>query len=422
MENNINFKDYITKMAQAARIASLELANFSTAEKNKCLKAIAKAIEANKDSIKAANNLDIKKAKEDGLSSAMIDRLTLTDKRIQGMVENFEQVATLDDPVGDIIKSWERPNGLKISKIRVPIGVIGIIFESRPNVTCEAVSLCLKSGNAVILRGGKEALNSNVILAKIISQTIGEQKFPYKSVQMIDNINREIVNEFLKLNDYIDLIIPRGGESLIRAVVQNSTIPVIKHYKGVCHTYIDENADYQTAENIVINAKTQRPGVCNALETLLIHEKSAGAMLPELIKALKSKGVEIRGCEKTKAIVNDINSATKEDWSAEYLELILAVKVVKNIDEAIKHINTYGSKHSDAIVTNNNHNAAKFMQRVDASAVFVNASTRFNDGGEFGFGAEIGISTDKLHARGPMALEELTTYKYLVKGEGQIRS
>lgn len=418
---NQDINSYVKEVVLNAKKAAFEMSLLSKQDKNNCLLKIAEAVLAAKEDIKEANSKDLANAKENNLTSAMIDRLTLTDERIAAMSENFSSVAKLEDPVGRKLDAFTRPNGLNIEKVSVPIGVIGMIFESRPNVTCEASSLCIKSGNAVILRGGKEAIFSNRKIAEVIATAMKANNFPKDAVQMIQDTDRAIVQCLLKQNEYVDLIIPRGGKGLIKTVVENSTIPVIKHYNGICHTYIDADADFEMAKNIAINAKVQRPGVCNAMETLLINKNFGTENIKTLIEAFKETNTEIRGCEQTKAIASDIILATEEDWDTEYLELILSIKIVDNIDQAILHINTYGSKHSDAIISNNIENCNKFTNSVDASAVFVNSSTRFNDGGEFGFGAEIGISTDKLHARGPMALNELTTYKYIVKGTGQIR-
>jgi len=337
------------------------------------------------------------------------------------MVKGINEVIDLPDPVGEVIKMWRRPNGLLVGKMRVPIGVIGIIYEARPNVTSDAAVLCLKSGNAVILRGGSEAYHSNRIIVKYLREGLVEAGLPAESIQFLPFLEREAVKILLRLNDYIDLIIPRGGEGLIKTVTEESTIPVIKHYKGICHVYVDEYADLNMAISISYNAKVQRPGVCNAMETLLVHEKIASDFLPPMAEKFRKGGVELKGCEKTREIIPDIEKATEEDWTTEYLALILSIRIVKDIEEAIRHINFYGSHHSDAIVTRDYSKAKKFLEEVDSAAVYVNASTRFTDGGEFGMGAEIGISTDKLHARGPMGLEELTSYKFIIFGDGQVR-
>ena len=405
-------------MGEKAVFASRELARMSTEEKDRCLLAMADAIESEIDYIKSENQKDLKAGEKNGLTSAMLDRLKLSDDRIKGMADGLRHVTTLNDPVGNILTTLTRPNGLIIEKVSVPIGVIGIVYESRPNVTIDAAGLCLKAGNAVILRGGKEAINSNMALAHCINHS---GAIPEGAVQLIPWTDREAVSKLLKMDDYIDLIIPRGGEGLIKAVVSQSTIPVIKHYKGICSMFIDSQCDQKQAVDIVINAKCQRPGVCNAIENLLIHEDVASEFAPKIAEALSAENVQIRGDEQFCAIIPESIPASENDWYEEYLDLILSVKIVKNVGEAVDFINTYGSRHSDAILTNNEKNAEQFLAEVDSSTVYVNASTRFTDGGEFGMGAEIGISTDKLHARGPMGLPELTTYKYIVRGNGQIR-
>lgn len=357
-----------------------------------------------------------------GHTKAFIDRLTLTDKIIESMAKGLEEVAILPDPVGEIVKMWKRPNGLIVGKMRIPLGVIAIIYESRPNVTIDAAGLCFKSGNAVILRGGKEALNSNIALGEIFRETLREFDLPEDAVQIIPSPERKLMEYMLDLEEYIDLVIPRGGEGLIKFVTEKARMPVIKHYKGVCHVYVDKEANLEMAKEIAINAKCQRPGVCNAMETLLVHREIAGEFLPLIGEEYKKYKVEIRGCEETLKYIPWAKKATEEDWYAEYLDLILAVKVVDDINEAISHIAKYGSNHTEAIITENYTNALKFLKEVDASVVLVNASTRFNDGGELGLGAEIGISTTKIHAYGPMGLEELTTTKFIVFGNGQIRT
>jgi len=415
--------DTITQIAEQARAASQVLLDVPTDKKNEALDAMARLLEEEQDFLKAENTKDLDKATRDDLSGAMIDRLTLDEKTIATIAAGLRKVRALPDPVGQILKETIRPNGLAIEKLRVPIGVIAIIFESRPNVTVDAAALCLKSGNATILRGGKEALHSNIALAKLFCRALEEAGLPAHAVQLIETTDREAINVLLQLNDCIDLVIPRGGEGLIRTVVHNSTIPVIKHYAGVCHVYVDEFADLAQAVAITVNAKVQRPGVCNAAETLLVHERVAKEFLPKAAGELIAAGVELRGCEKTLAILGDsVTLADEGDWATEYLDLILSVKVVADVDEAIQHIAKYGSAHSDAIVSDDPGAQKRFVDKVDSSAVFVNASTRFNDGFEFGLGAEIGISTDKLHARGPMGLEELTSYKYIVCGEGHVRT
>jgi len=411
----------ITTMAQAARQAANQLVRFSSDQKNAALLSIAAGLEKEAAYIKAENEKDLIEAKEKGLSAAMIDRLTVTDGTITGMVTGLNDVAGLNDPVGTMSPSWIRPNGLQVARMRIPLGVIGIIYESRPNVTIDAAGLCLKAGNAVILRGGSEAFYSNQALALIIRRALGNTQLPPTSVQVVPVREREAVLALLKQEAFVDLIIPRGGEGLIRFVVENSKIPVLKHYKGVCHVYVDDNADFDMAQEICFNAKVHRPGVCNAMETLLVHRAAAEEFLPQMARRLAQAGVEIRGCDATRRIVPDAKKARESDWPAEYLDLILAVKVVEDMDEAISHMATYSSRHTEAIVTRNYERAKRFVREVDSSVVLVNASTRFNDGGQLGLGAEIGISTSKLHAFGPMGLEELTTTKFVVQGNGQIR-
>ena len=415
-------KDYINKIVTNAKKASQAMSIVGTPLKNEALEQMAVNIMNNKAALISENAKDIKAAEEAGLSSAMIDRLKLTESRIEDMSGGIRQVVNLADPVGEIMEERVRPNGLQIKKVRVPIGVITIIYESRPNVTADAASLCLKTGNATILRGGKESIHSNIAIYKQISLALEKVGLDKNAIQVIDTTDREAINYLLKADEYVDLVIPRGGEGLIRNVVENSTIPVIKHYKGVCHTYVDEFANLDMARDICLNAKAQRPGTCNAMETMLVHGKIAKTFLPDVYKAMSDAGVELRGCKKTCEILPDIKQATEEDWPTEYLEKVLSVKVVSSVDDAIEHITNYGSAHSDAIITENTVNAKKFTDEVDTSSVYVNASTRFTDGFEFGMGAEIGISTDKLHARGPMGLNELTSYKYIVYGNGQIRT
>ncbi|MBU3109827.1 glutamate-5-semialdehyde dehydrogenase [Clostridium gasigenes] len=406
---------------QKAREASYVLANASTTEKNNALEKMAEALIINKDEILKANDLDLKASMEKGTSKAMLDRLALNEERIEGMADGLRQIVSLPDPVGEVISMWKRPNGLQIGQQRVSMGTIGIIYEARPNVTCDAAGLCLKTGNTVILRGGSEAINSNTAIVKVLSKAVEEAGLPKDCIQLVENTSREVALEMMKLNDYIDVLIPRGGAGLIQTVVKNATVPVIETGIGNCHIYVDEECDFEMAKNIVVNAKTSRPGVCNAAEKLLVSKKVAEEFLPIVIRALREKDVEIRGDEKVKAIISDVVDATTEDWGKEYLDYIMAVKIVENVDEAISHINKYGSGHSEAIVTKSYENSQRFMQRTNAAAVYVNASTRFTDGCEFGFGAEIGISTQKLHARGPMGLKELTTIKYIIYGNGQIR-
>lgn len=408
-------------MGEKAKLASYRLASMSSAEKNICLNMMAEALEKSADEIIRENLKDLKEGEKNGLSKAMLDRLALSPEIFKSMADGLRDITLLDDPVGKCLSAWVRPNGLKIEKISVPIGVIAIVYESRPNVTADAAGLCLKAGNAVILRGGSEAFHSNMALAHCLNRAALAAGLPDGAVQLVPWTDRQAVGIMLKMNEYIDLVIPRGGEGLIRAVVEQSTIPVIKHYKGVCHLFVDEDCDMKMALEIIENAKCQRPGVCNALETLLIHEGVAGKFVPKLVETLRAKGVELRGDSRFCEIVPDAVAASEEDWSAEYLDLILSVAIVPSAEKAVEHINKYGTRHSDGIITKNNANAALFMNAVDAAVVYMNASTRFTDGGEFGMGAEIGISTDKLHARGPMGLPELCTYKYFVFGNGQIR-
>jgi len=417
----MSIESTIKEMAKFARLASKKIATISSDKKNAALLAIAKKIEEKASYIKNENQKDLDLAKERGLSNAMIDRLTVSDATIVSMAEGLREVVLLPDPVGAIGASLKRPNGLTVSRMRIPLGVIGIIYESRPNVTIDAAGLCLKAGNAVILRGGSEAIHSNRALSETIRQALSETGLPPETVQVVPISDREAVNSLLKQEESIDLIIPRGGEGLIRFVVENSKIPVLKHYKGVCHVYVDEDADLNMAEKICFNSKVQRPGVCNALETMLVHRKIAEAFLPQIANRLIKAGVEIRGCPETCRILGSAKPAEEEDWPAEYLDLIIAVKVVENMDEASQHIGTYSSNHTEAIVTKNYSRAHRFLREIDSSVVLVNASTRFNDGGQLGLGAEIGISTSKLHAFGPMGVEELTTTKFIVLGEGQIR-
>ena len=410
----------LEKMGRSAKDASRKLATASTEQKNQWLSAMADALDAQTEAILNANRIDMKNAQEAGISSAMLDRLRLDEKRIQGISNGLRHVVTLPDPVGHRLAEFKRPNGLDIEKVSVPIGVIALIYESRPNVTVDATGLCLKAGNAVILRGGSEAIHSNLALAKIIAEAGTQAGMPEGAIQMIPWTGHDAVSKMLKMNQFIDLVIPRGGERLIRAVVEQATMPVIKHYKGVCHIFVDETCDFDRACDIIENAKCQRPGVCNALETLLIHRNALPVFAPMIAKRLA--GVEFHADEAFRALVPQAIPATEEDWYCEYLALKLAVRTVDSIDEAIAHINKYGSGHSDCILTTSHEHAEQFLNEVDSATVYVNASTRFTDGGEFGFGAEIGISTDKLHARGPMGLAELTSYKYKVRGSGQIRA
>ena len=412
----------ITKMAQSAKKESYALGLLSTEQKNEALKAMAAALLAKSDYIVAQNKKDLRVAEKQKYPKALVGRLTLNEKLIKEMAQGLEDIIKLPDPVGQIFQTIDRPNGLKIQKVRVPIGVVGIIYESRPNVASDCLGLCLKSGNAVILKGGKEAAYSNEAIFKVLRDSLSSTKIPTAAVQMIPSTKREAVNVLLKLNKYVDLIVPRGGESLINFVVEHSRIPVVKHDKGICHTYVSEHADLNMAHKICYNAKVQRPGVCNAMETMLVHKNSAVRFLPGMVSDFQKSGVEIRGCPVTRRIVkNGVKPATKKDWETEYLDLILSVKVVDSFNEAVAHINTFGSHHSDAIVTDDEKEGEKFLKSVDSACLYVNASTRFTDGYQFGLGGEIGISTNKLHARGPMALEELTTYKFVIHGQGQIR-
>lgn len=412
----------IKQMASDARTAARVMAGASRKQKDQALTVVAGLIRERAAAIRKENKKDTDAARENGLSPAMIDRLTITDATIESMAAGLEFVAGLDDPVGSLSDSAIRPNGLEMARMRIPLGVIGMIYESRPNVTVDAAGLCLKAGNAVILRGGSEALHSNMALAALIDDGLTAAGLPADAVQVVPVRDREAVNILLKQEESVDLIIPRGGESLIRHVVAHSTIPVLKHYKGVCHGYVDDSADLDMAVEICVNAKAQRPGVCNAMETLLVHESVADRFLPLVRQAMTRAGVTLRGCDATRAILPDIQAAGETDWPAEYLDLILAVRVVRDMDEAMAHIARYGSNHTEAIMTRDLDRARRFVREVDASLVIVNASTRFNDGGELGLGAEIGISTSKLHAYGPMGIKELTTTKFVAWGSGQVRT
>ena len=409
------------EMGDRALAASRELVLLNSRKKNTILKAMADELEARAHEIQKANTLDVREARNAGLSAAMLDRLSLSEERIAGMVKGLRAVADLKDPIGARISRWIRPNGLEIVKRRVPIGVIGIIYESRPNVTADTAALCIKTANAVILRGGKEAIHTNCTIADALIAGGATKGLPRYAVQLVRSTDRGGVRELVQMEGRVDLVIPRGGESLIRAVTEQARVPVIKHYKGVCHTYVDVSADLDMAMAIAENAKCQRPGVCNAMETLLVHEQVAATFLPRLAARFAELDVEMRGDTAARGLVKGMKVATEDDWYAEYLDMILAVRVVASVHEAVEHINTYGSRHSDAIVADNERAQKIFTQEVDSASVYINASTRFTDGGEFGMGAEIGISTDKLHARGPMGLEELTTYKYVIQGKGQIR-
>jgi glutamate-5-semialdehyde dehydrogenase len=406
---------------QKAKEASYILMNATTTEKNNALLKMAEILLKSSKEILEANKKDLENAIEKGTPKAMLDRLALDESRIQGMADGLKDVVSLPDPIGEVTRMWKRPNGLQIGKQRVPLGVIGIIYEARPNVTCDAAGLCLKSGNVVILRGGKEAINSNIAIVKALREGVKEAGLLEDVIQLVENTDREVATEMMRLNQYIDVLIPRGGAGLIQSVVQNATVPVIETGTGNCHVYVDCDADLEMAKNIVINAKTSRPSVCNAEEKLLVNEKIAKEFLPMMFEALKEKEVEVRGDKKVLDIINGATEIQDDEWGKEYLDYIIGVKIVKDVDEAINHINKYGTGHSEAIITNSYENSQKFLQRVDAAAVYVNASTRFTDGSEFGFGAEIGISTQKLHARGPMGLNELTTNKYIIYGNGQIR-
>jgi glutamate-5-semialdehyde dehydrogenase len=418
----INFTGELEEMGRNARAAARKLALLQGAQKNRCLEAMAEALMDQSAAIREANRLDMENGRAKGLTSALLDRLELTSGRIEDMAKGLRTLVGLENPVGRVDATWIRPNGMKIRKVRVPIGVIAIIYEARPNVTADAAGLCLKAGNAVFLRGGSEAIHSNRAIADVLRQGIRSCDLPEAVVQLLPWTEREAVNAMLKMDPYIDLVIPRGGESLIRKVVETSTIPVIKHYKGVCHIFVDKEAHPEMALNIIENAKCQRPGVCNAVETVLIHADIADEFAPRLAELLSNKGVELRGDPRFCQLVPSAKPATEDDWYEEYLDLILAVRIVENIDQAVEHISTYGSSHSEAIITENRNTASYFCEAVDAAAVYVNASTRFTDGGQFGMGAEIGISTDRIHARGPMGIDELTTYKYVISGTGQIRT
>ena len=413
-------KEYMTQLGLRARAASTEMSRAESSVKNQALLAIADAIDNSVETLKLENQKDLQAGKENGLDAAMLDRLELNQDRISGMSEGLRQIAALQDPVGEITDMAYRPSGIQIGKMRVPLGVIGIIYESRPNVTADAAGLCLKSGNATILRGGSEAINSNKAVAKCIQQGLIQAGLPADAVQVVETTDRAAVGELITSNETVDVIIPRGGKSLIERISNEATVPVIKHLDGICHVYVDEQADLKKASDIAFNSKTHRYGVCNAMETLLVHESIAATCLPDLEKRYIEKGVELRGCEKTCKII-DCKPASDDDWDTEYLAAILSIKIVTDIDQAITHINKHGSHHTDTIVSENYTLARRFLREVDSSSVMVNASTRFADGFEYGLGAEIGISTDKLHARGPVGLEGLTSLKYIVLGDGQVR-
>jgi glutamate-5-semialdehyde dehydrogenase len=418
----MTIKSLIEQIALDAKAASRELRRVGRGKKDQALERMAHRLLQMEQTIIEENKKDLSLAKEKRLPAAMIDRLTLDTKTIQSMADGLKEVMALPDPVGCMTGLWKRPNGLEVGRIRIPLGVIGFIYESRPNVTVDAAGLCLKSGNSVILKGGSEAIHSNLILDQILREALDEVGLPQKAIQVIPSTDREAVRILLNMDDFVDIIIPRGGEGLIRFVAENSRIPVLKHYKGVCHVYVDQFADLQMAYDICFNAKVQRPGVCNAMETLLVHEKIAEDFLPIMVKRFVDAGVEIRGCPKTLDIIPDAKPAEAADWPAEFLDLILAIKVVSDMDEALDHIERYGSNHTEAIITKDYARSRRFLAEVDSSVVLVNASTRFNDGGQLGLGAEIGINTSKLHAYGPMGLEELTTTKFIVYGDGQIRT
>ncbi len=419
----MDIKKFVYDRAVEAKKGARELGRASSQHKNNALLKMASLIRERAETLKVENARDIKAAKEKGLTDAMVDRLLLNDERIEEMAVGLEQVASLPDPVGEITGMWDRPNKLKIGRMRVPIGVIAMIYESRPNVTADATALCMKAGNAVLLKGGSEAINSNRAIVDILRTAISDAGLHEGAVTFLDTPDRQAVQEMVKLEGIVDLVIPRGGEGLIRAVTEHSRIPVLKHYKGVCHVFVDRDADLDMAEAVVVNAKVQRPGTCNAMETLLVDEPVAGEFLPRVIKALRAEGVTtIKGCDRSKKIVSDIDEATDDDFHTEYLELAMSLKVVSGMEEAMDHIDTYGSAHTESIITRDHARAMRFIREVDSSSVMVNASTRFADGFQYGLGAEIGIATDKLHARGPMGLVELTCQKFIVLGNGQTRT
>ena len=417
----MSIEGMIEKMARDAKDSARQLRTVERSKKDSALELMAHKLLEREELIKEENEKDLSLAREKGLSAAMMDRLTLDEKTIRSMAEGLKEVMALPDPVGEVTGMWKRPNGLIVGRVRIPLGVIGFIYESRPNVTVDAASLCLKSGNAVILKGGSEAIHSNMILGDILREALEEAGISRKAIQVIPTTDRSAVGILLGLEDHVDVIIPRGGEGLIRYVTENSRIPVLKHYKGVCHVYVDEFADLNMASDICFNAKVQRPGVCNAMETMLVHERVASDFLPPMVKRFQDAGVKIKGCPKVVATIPESEPAQESDWPAEYLDLILAVKIVNDMDEALEHISNYSSNHTEAIVTRDYGRSQRFLAEVDSSVVLVNASTRFNDGNQLGLGAEIGISTSKLHAFGPMGLEELTTTKFIVYGNGQIR-
>ena len=418
----MNVNDYMQKLGSQARVASKAIAVASCGDKNAALLAIAKRLEASVDVLREANKKDLDAGKANGLDAALLDRLELSESGIAGMAEGCRQVAALADPIGEVTDLSYRPSGIQVGKMRVPLGVIGIIYESRPNVTVDAAILCLKSGNATILRGGSEAINSNMAVAKCIADGLKDAGLPEHVVQVLETTDRAAVGQMITMPEFVDVIVPRGGKGLIERISRDATVAVIKHLDGICHVYIDKDADYDKAVAIAFNAKTHRYGVCNAMETLLVHQDVAGAILPNLCQQYTDKGVELRGCEKTQALVSNVNAATDDDWATEYLAPVLSIRVVDDFDQAVAHISHYSSAHTESIVTENYTTSRQFIQQIDSSSVMVNASTRFADGFEYGLGAEIGISTDKLHARGPVGLEGLTSQKYVVYGDGHIRS
>ncbi|RLI35220.1 glutamate-5-semialdehyde dehydrogenase [Candidatus Bathyarchaeota archaeon] len=411
----------ILEICKKAKEASVKLANLPTEVKNRALHNMADELESNVKDILEANRKDVEAARARGVKEALLDRLILNEKRVSKMAQCLREVAALPDPVGEIVKVWTRPNGLIIGQLRVPLGVIAVIYESRPDVTSDAAGICLKSGNAVILRGGSDAINSNIAIGDVLSKAAVESGIPDGAIQVVRTTERSAAIELMKMRGYVDALIPRGGAGLIRAVIENAKVPVIETGVGNCHIYVEEDADLDQAIKIIINAKCQRPGTCNAVEKLLVHRNIAQSFLPVIIKHLREHGVEVRGCEETRKVVPDVKPATEDDWYTEYLDLIIGVKVVNDIDEAINHINKYGTKHSEAILTSDFNKALKFIRGVDAAAIYLNASTRFTDGNQYGLGAEIGISTQKLHARGPMSVQHLTTIKYFVLGRGHVR-
>lgn len=414
-------RELILEICKKAKAASYELARLPTETKNQALLNMADALEENTSEILNANERDVKASREKGVKEALLDRLILNEKRISKMAQCLREVASLPDPVGEIVRTWVRPNGLIIGQLRVPLGVVAVIYESRPDVTSDASGICLKSGNAVILRGGSDAINSNLAIGKVLSEAAVDSGIPEGAIQVVPITERSAAIELMKMRDYVDVLIPRGGAGLIRAVVENAKVPVIETGTGNCHVYVEEDADLEMAVKVVINAKCQRPGTCNAAEKLLVHRKIASKFIPMIVEALRKHGVEVRGCEETRKVVPDVIPATEEDWYTEYLDLIIAIKVVDGLEEAINHINKYGTKHSDAIITSDFNKALRFIRDVDSAAVYWNASTRFTDGNQYGLGAEIGISTQKMHARGPMSVQHLTTVKYFVLGRGHVR-